>query len=260
MPQVPAVASRAEISGGRVIFTGDPGERNETRIEYLNRPYSSEGVIIIFDSTTITPGPGCGLSDGIPRDFIHCSPDVPAPDVVINFGDGDDFLSRAGAARGRGYGAFTVDLGPGNDRMIGLDYPERVTGGLGNDRINGSSVADTLDGGPGNDFLVGAQGADFLSGGPGADRLSAGSRFGDPGGATFLGGPGPDVIATGQARAALVDAGSGDDRVLGMRFMRGPRWINVGARSTRPISCGPGRDRVMAARGQAVRSCEGRLR
>jgi RTX calcium-binding nonapeptide repeat (4 copies) len=256
--QATAVASRAEISGGRVIFTGDPGERNETRIEYLNRPYSSEGVIIIFDSTTITPGPGCGLSDGIPRDFIHCSPDVPAPDVVINFGDGDDFLSHAGAAARRSYGAFTVDLGPGNDRMIGLDYPERVTGGLGNDRINGSSVADTLDGGLGNDVLVGGGGPDLLSGGPGADRLS--ETRGSQGGATFLGGPGPDIIATGMLTAALVDAGSGDDRVLGMNVTSGGHPTSVGARSARPIKCGPGHDRVKAARGQAVRSCEGRLR
>jgi RTX calcium-binding nonapeptide repeat (4 copies) len=252
-----AVASRAEISGGRVVITGDPGERNDTRIEYLNS-YVPEGVIVISDINPVTAGPGCGTPDGSLRDFVQCQPPAPAPDVAVNFGDGDDQLSRAGAAAHRRYGAFTVDLGPGNDRMFGLDYPERVTGGLGNDRINGSSGADTLVGGPGNDVLIGAGGPDLLSGGAGADRLS--ETTARQGGATFLGGPGPDIIATGEVTAALVDAGSGDDRVLGANLTSGGNRTNVGARSTRPIKCGPGHDRVKAARGQAVRSCEGRLR
>ena len=67
-------------------------------------------------------------------------------------------------------------------------------------------------------------------------------------------------IVTGPGRALLVDAGSGDDRVWGgSRHLPGPRTVTLPARSVRPLLCGLGHDRVKVARGQAVRSCEGRL-
>ena len=246
----PALAGSAGFANGTLTFTASTGESNQLEIIY-NAP-----TIIVFDQSPIAHEPGCTTPDGSIQTFVHCTTDVPVPKLVAGFGDGDDTLAiRTGG--GRTWGTSNVDLGPGNDQVPGFYTAAVVAGGTGNDRISGSREGDRLDGGPGNDFLMGEAGSDFLIGGAGADRMNMRSGSGG----SFVGGPGPDFIVTGPGRALLVDAGSGDDRVWGgSRHLPGPRTVTLPARSVRPLLCGLGHDRVKVARGQAVRSCEGRLR
>jgi Ca2+-binding RTX toxin-like protein len=253
--QAPALAARAEVSAGNVVYNAGPGEVNNLRL-INSSGFGEDGVLIVFDDHPIAHGPGCTTPDGSVRDFVHCRTKVPAPGAVIDLGDGDDgFLAQGNS--GRTYSSFSVQLGPGNDKVPEFLAPAQVDGGPGNDRVTGSRGADRLKGGDGNDYVLGRGNLDFLDGGPGADRVTAAFT----GGASLFGGSGPDIITTGPGVAALVNAGSGNDRVLGeSRWAGGSRYINLPARSTRPINCGSGTDRVRVTRRQAVRSCEGRLR
>lgn len=117
----------------------------------------------------------------------------------------------------------------GVDRLNGNNGDDRLSGGLGNDRLNGGAGTDTLFGGFGNDNLDGGLGNDTLSGGPGNDRL--------------FGGPGSDRLNGGAGRDSF-SAGSGNDRI---NSRDGRREI---------VSCGPGRDTVIADRVDVLRNCE----
>ena len=106
----------------------------------------------------------------------------------------------------------------GDDRLVGTAGADRLVGGRGNDTLIGRGGNDTLLGGGGRDALNGGPGNDTLSGGAGGDRINA------------MGRRGRDAVA----------AGGGNDvvRAVDGAFDR--------------ISCGTGRDRVSADRGDAV--------
>jgi hypothetical protein len=113
--------------------------------------------------------------------------------------------------------------GAGNDRLYGDQRPNVLTGGLGNDVLSGGGGNDRLAGGVGNDSLLGGTGEDGLDGGTGNDRL--------------VGGAGNDVLRGGAGNDVLSAV---DER-----------------RSRDSISCGPGRDTVVANRTDLVaRDCE----
>ncbi len=70
-------------------------------------------------------------------------------------------------------GSYTktfVDLGAGNDKLIGHGSADDARGGAGDD---------ILDGGAGDDTLAGGTGDDVLNGGAGADRFAFGTGLGD---------------------------------------------------------------------------------
>jgi Ca2+-binding RTX toxin-like protein len=63
--------------------------------------------------------------------------------------------------------------GSGNDRLLGSQAANFLSGGRGSDRIEGRGGNDTLSGGPGNDTLLAGAGSNAISGGPGDDLLDA---------------------------------------------------------------------------------------
>lgn len=98
----------------------------------------------------------------------------------------------------------------GADRLTGDLRANVLFGGRGNDRLFGLGGADRLDGGVGNDQLAGGHGNDTLTGRAGNDRL-----VGGPGRDTHHGGPGNDNIRSRDGRAGeLVSCGPGRDVVV----------------------------------------------
>ena len=261
----PAQAATVSASGGTVAIAAAPGEANQIEVWYLNQT-AADGVIYVMEGFTlatakpIAAGPGC-LQRSATQ--VQCDTGVPAPAFAVSLGDGNDQLAyrKFGA---RLFSGWVVDGGSGDDTIPLFDAPSRVTGGTGNDRMGGASrgglrVNDVWDGGPGNDVLRSDAGVDRLIGGAGADELAVRTDGTTPG-STFLGGAGPDKIITGSAPAALVQAGSGDDRILGGgTIIPGGRFVQQPSRSSRGIDCGPGRDRVRTVRAQRRIGCEGTL-
>jgi Ca2+-binding RTX toxin-like protein len=129
----------------------------------------------------------------------------------------------------RGLGGDDVVRANPTDRgpvYYGRNDDDFVDGGAGNDRIWGGRSTDLLLGGPGNDVLHGGRGADRVDGGPGNDVVDGG-RYYD----RLVGGSGNDLI--------LARDGFPRDH----------------------ISCGPGRDRVVADPGDVVAAdCEAVVR
>ena len=114
--------------------------------------------------------------------------------------------------------------------IVGTPGPDTIRGGPGADRIFGRDGDDRIVSGPGPDLVSGDRGADTLSGGAGGDVI--------------LGGGGNDRLVGGSGRDLLL-GGNSDDSIR----------ARDGAVDT--ISCGPGRDRVIADRIDHVRrDCE----
>ncbi len=106
----------------------------------------------------------------------------------------------------------------------------RIAGTRFDDVVLGRAGADRMALGAGDDQAFGDTGADTIDGGPGADWIE-----GDQGPDTLTGGPGADHLF----------GGPGDDTILTRDGVRD--WI----------SCGPGRDTVVADRRDIVkRNCE----
>lgn len=139
-----------------------------------------------------------------------------------------------------GSGADSVDGGAGNDSLSGGALNDTLQGGEGDDTLNGGTGNDLLSGGAGNDvFVIGsADGADTIIGGDGIDTLnlatatsnstltfsgpSSGTLSNASGTATFsqiegfvLGSGNDTVNATALATAITIDAGAGNDSLLG---------------------------------------------
>jgi Ca2+-binding RTX toxin-like protein len=115
----------------------------------------------------------------------------------------------------------------GNDLLRGLAGNDCLYGEAGNDRLRGGAGSDRLFGGPGADRLEGESGSDRMTGAAGNDRLT--DRSGRD---RFSGGAGNDTI---------------DARDTSL----------VGRHVRDTVTCGPGRDRVLADRSDVVaRDCE----
>jgi uncharacterized delta-60 repeat protein len=69
-------------------------------------------------------------------------------------------------------GIASIDLGAGNDQLVGSSSADRVRGGTGNDTISGGGGADILEGEDGTDTLDGGAGVDRLIGGADADTFA----------------------------------------------------------------------------------------
>jgi len=108
---------------------------------------------------------------------------------------------------------------PRGDDLTGTTAADLINGRGGNDRITGRAGDDHLNGGRGNDTIFGDAGRDVVTGGAGNDTLLGGA-----GNDRISGGPGSDTIAAGLGKD-LVRARDG---------------------AVDHITCGPGRDRVIA--------------
>jgi len=229
------------------------GQDAVLRIDYDGGGDGFEDFIIFEDlSATLLTAfnigftPGGGASTALPQDGTA------AADFLLG-ADGGDLL------RGLG-GDDEIHGGAGDDRVEGGLDRDRLDGGYGNDLVLGGDgndeVTDSyggndqLFGGAGNDLLaverstLAAEATILLDGGADADELrywadTDVAGFVDT--VTFVGGDGNDHISTGGARAATIEAGSGDDTLY------------ISNRGTAySISLGAGTDRISLEGGHAV--------
>lgn len=161
-------------------------------------------------------------------------------DVTINLQEptlqyekgGGGFVSGAKGVAG----GFTIAVGVtienarsdrGDDRLVGNDAGNWISGRGGKDKLLGKAGDDTLLGGSGDDKLLGGDGADMLKGQNAADVLKAGDGddqlqggagrdllVGGVGDDTLLGGKGADVLH-GDAGADTLVGGTGNDTLFG---------------------------------------------
>ena len=116
------------------------------------------------------------------RHFLLAAADQADRVTAIEIGGGDDPI------------VGTED----DDRMIGLVGDDDLIGRAGNDLIKGGAGDDVLSGRLGNDDLQGGAGVDILIGGAGNDTLEGGA-----GGDVLLGGTGVDRVSYSLSDAAV---------------------------------------------------------
>jgi len=110
----------------------------------------------------------------------------------------------------RGQRPFVMRLGV---PFRGMKRADVVNGTRGADRIAGALGNDRLCGGSGVDVIAGGPGNDFMSGGPGSDKLTGGT-----GRDVVLGGAGNDTINVREKAAGdTVSCGAGRDKVIADR-------------------------------------------
>ena len=100
---------------------------------------------------------------------------------------------------------MNVDVGSGNDTVVGSAANDMLFGGEGSDLVRGGKGSDLVFGGGANDLVMGGRGADTLMGEEG-DDLIAGKRGQD----MLCGGPGADVLRGGRGADTLSGGFSGD--------------------------------------------------
>ncbi|MFM9962800.1 MAG: Calx-beta domain-containing protein [Planctomycetaceae bacterium] len=175
--------------------------------------------------------------------------------VVVNGGDGNDFISGQGALLGGV--RLAINGENGNDTLVGTEGDDTILAGLGNDAVNGRAGNDiisgidgndTLAGGLGNDTISGGIGNDFLTGQAGDDDITAGS-----GNDTLRGFEGNDTLQ-GQAGNDALNGMDGDDSILGgtgLDSISGGAGNDVldGGRNDDVINGNSGNDRIRGDHG-----------
>ncbi len=117
---------------------------------------------------------------------------------------GTDANETLSGAAGNDY----IDAKGGNDSLLGNDGIDTLLGGAGNDILDGGAADDILLGELGNDTLLGGAGNDNLDGGAGNDNLNGGA-----GNDTILGGLGNDILAGGGGSDHLIGWGGGTNEI-----------------------------------------------
>jgi hypothetical protein len=152
----------------------------------------------------------------------------------------------------------------GPDILRGTNKSDNLLGRGGGDDIYGLGGTDNLQGGPGKDFLHGGSCADFRSDGSCADfRISSGNKNlvggtandylnGGLGSDNIAGQEGDDLLWGGTYRDTTIDVlsgGEGNDAFFVAR--------EEPAAKKDIVSCGDGRDQVLADRADVLRGkCE----
>lgn len=139
-----------------------------------------------------TPGPDVIVTAGATDvwadegDDHVCVTDVPPGDggyfVRVDAGGGSDSVSVDDPAYDRG---ISVELGPGDDELVG---------GPGTEYVDGESGLDRITTGDGNDVVSVGSDPQQIDLGRGADRLSLLGSASVPEGSVLRGGPGSDLI------------------------------------------------------------------
>jgi Ca2+-binding RTX toxin-like protein len=195
------------------------------------------------------PGSFSVAVSGVPSPAISLGAPVRLPPGLSWTDDGDGTATLSGTATGRP-GTRVVPLQTGNAlgsasqllTVVVAPVPgacaNRFVGASGPDRVRGTAAGDRLVGMGGDDTLLGFAGQDCLVGGPGGDGL-----FGDRGVDRVLGGSGNDVLKGGTGQD-LLRGGAGDD------------VIKAADGQSDLVSCGSGRDSVVADRRDVLQGCE----
>ncbi|MBW4674418.1 MAG: SdiA-regulated domain-containing protein [Desmonostoc geniculatum HA4340-LM1] len=129
---------------------------------------------------------------------------------VLNALGGNDRVigTDANETLSGGAGNDYIDAKGGNDSLLGNDGIDTLLGGAGNDILDGGAADDILLGELGNDTLLGGAGNDSLNGGAGNDNLNGGA-----GNDTILGGLGNDILAGGGGNDHLIGWGGGTNEI-----------------------------------------------
>ncbi|MHC5597331.1 MAG: lamin tail domain-containing protein [Nostoc sp.] len=117
---------------------------------------------------------------------------------------GTDANETLSGAAGNDY----IDAKGGNDSLLGNDGIDTLLGGAGNDILDGGAADDILLGELDNDTLIGGAGNDSLNGGAGNDNLNGGA-----GNDTLVGGLGNDILAGGGGNDYLIGWGGGTNEI-----------------------------------------------
>ncbi|NEU79412.1 SdiA-regulated domain-containing protein [Nostoc sp. UIC 10630] len=129
---------------------------------------------------------------------------------VLNALGGNDRVigTDANETLSGGAGNDYIDAKGGNDSLLGNDGIDTLLGGAGNDILDGGAADDILLGELGNDTLLGGGGNDSLEGGAGNDSLNGGADND-----TLLGGLGNDILAGGGGNDHLIGWGGGTNEI-----------------------------------------------
>jgi Ca2+-binding RTX toxin-like protein len=173
-----SLLSAVLTDAGVLTVTGTAG--NDSIGVYINR----DGKVAVAESL-IPVRPADRTKPERPVPTITTFDADAVKSIVINAGDGGDFVGIAD----RGKRAVKVGA--------------TLNGEAGNDKLSGSKNADTINGGVGNDWIVGGAGDDVLNGGAGNDRILSFDRTGKD---TVDGGDNDAVSDTNKGDTAVVDA------------------------------------------------------
>jgi len=128
-----------------------------------------------FSGNTITGGEDAGGGDVDVLSMVDIT-DAVTLDLTQNGGADPESGTVIGAAGPISFEEIeVVNLGSGNDTVIGSSGNDSVHAGLGDDQIDGGDGADTLDAGGGNDTMDGGAGDDNLIQSGGDDSVSGGA-------------------------------------------------------------------------------------
>ncbi len=232
-------ASGGDASGDTLVAIEDAitgsGDDHITGTGHANWLRGGEGDDTIIGGAgndTIAGGGGAdSLDGGAGIDTLSYAQSSQAVYITLSNPSGipgDMHLAVGGEATDDHAAGFeNVAGGFGDDRLVGSDIGNVLTGGAGND---------TLDGLGGNDTLVGGAGADTLSGGAGNDTLSYAGAQG-----RVVINLGTNSVAEGDAEGDVVSGfenvvgGSGHDHLTGSaganRIVGGAGfdWLAAGA-------------------------------
>ena len=185
-------------------------------------------------------------------------------------GDGADTLDggAGGDTMYSGDGDDDLDGGDGEDLLFGDEGTDTLDGGSGDDELNGGGGNDILYGGDGGDKLYGGYGNDYLSGDAGADHMAGGTGDDnytvDDAGDVIVEASGggydrvvslvsftlsanveelylqsnANCVATGNALANRIQAGSGNDTLRGL----GGNDLLIGSSGSDRLEGGTGND------------------
>jgi Ca2+-binding RTX toxin-like protein len=146
-------------------YIAAPGEANDLRTGNFSGPYARSAWI--DRGATIEAGSHCRSV----RPHIASCDHYPFANLTIDLGDGDDSLHDGGllGVLVRPSGVW-ADGGPGDDHLVGAEWPDRLTGGTGRDTLEGGAGADRITSHePSGEAAV----ADTVSCGDGLDYVSA---------------------------------------------------------------------------------------
>jgi Ca2+-binding RTX toxin-like protein len=170
--------------------------------------------------------------------------------------------------------SIPLDLGTGDDWVVGGDGANRINTGGGNDVVfaeggndaaNGGNGDDVLDGGIGNDTINGEAGNDYLSGDIGNDSLDGGGEDdildGGLGNDVLNGGNGVDTATFASFTKALTidlglqsaqnTRGAGTDTLTGIENLIGGSGADtlLGDSGNNTLDGGPGNDVLIGGAG-----------
>lgn len=155
-----AQASTVHGTADTIVFEGTGEEKNVVDVYKLGDEMvvNEEG-----RKLSVTPSGTCKRHPSYPDATQVAVCPIPygtanQPDVVINTGEGKDFVHVYT------YSTLSIDLGAGTDRLIAYDNvgPASIGGGDGNDRLTGSG-RDPFSGAGFDDTIVPGEGSDKVA-------------------------------------------------------------------------------------------------